>query len=86
MIKKSSKKHLLEIKKQGYCIDDEEIEIGLRCVAAPILDHKGEAVAAISIAGPSTRMTYERIKQLVEPVRETALMISSTLGYKSNVS
>ncbi|WP_238457075.1 IclR family transcriptional regulator [Desulforamulus putei] len=76
------KDQLVKIKKQGYSIDDEEIEIGLRCVAAPIFNHNGEAIAAISIAGPTTRMTYERIAELIVPIKETALAISSTLGCK----
>ncbi|SHF54892.1 transcriptional regulator, IclR family [Desulforamulus putei DSM 12395] len=75
--------HLKEIKKQGYSIDDEEIEMGLRCVAAPVLNHRGEAIAAISIAGPSTRMTYERIQELIQPIKETALSISKSIGYLS---
>ncbi|MDO7788185.1 IclR family transcriptional regulator [Desulforamulus aquiferis] len=73
--------HLVKIKNQGYSIDDEEIEVGLRCVAAPILDHHGKAIAAISIAGPSTRMTNERIDQLIQPVKKAALLISQTMGY-----
>ncbi|GAB6179825.1 IclR family transcriptional regulator [Desulfotomaculum defluvii] len=74
-------KHLEEIRQKGYSIDDEEIEMGLRCVAAPILNHRGEAIAAISIAGPTTRMTYERIQDLVQPIKETSLLISKTMGY-----
>ncbi|WP_459908403.1 IclR family transcriptional regulator [Desulfotomaculum defluvii] len=76
------KEQLQRIRLQGYSLDDEEIESGLRCVAAPILNYNGEAVAAISVSGPTTRMTYERIKELVEPVKETSLKISSTLGFK----
>ena len=50
-------------------------------MAAPILNHNGEAIAAISIAGPTTRMTDERIRELIVPVRETVLAISGTLGF-----
>lgn len=69
------------IRQRGYSIDDEEIEIGLRCVAAPIFNHRGEAIAAFSVAGPSMRMTYEKINELTRMVRETSLKISTRLGY-----
>jgi DNA-binding IclR family transcriptional regulator len=48
---------LASIRARGYAIDDEEIEIGLRCVAAPIRDHSGQVVAAISVAAPVQRMS-----------------------------
>src|SRR5690606_22764153 len=46
----------------GYAIDDEENEIGMRCVAAPILGPDGWPLAAISVSGPSSRMSYEAIE------------------------
>ncbi len=73
--------HLREIKEKGYSIDDEEIEVGLRCVAAPIFDHRKEVIAAISVSGPTSRMTYEKINELTEIVKETAFNISVRLGY-----
>lgn len=75
------KKELIEIKKRGYCIDDEEIEVGLACAAAPIVNYKGEAVASISIAGPTSRMTNEKLQLIAQDVKETAAKISRTLGY-----
>ncbi|EGO64348.1 IclR family transcriptional regulator [Acetonema longum] len=69
------------IRQRGYSIDDEEIEIGLRCVAAPIFNHRGEAIAAFSVAGPSMRMTYEKMNELTQLVRETSLKVSTRLGY-----
>ena len=45
-----------EIRERGYALDDQEHELGVRCIAAPIRNHRGEVVAAISVAGPEYRM------------------------------
>lgn len=76
------KDELVKAKVNGYCFDDEEIEMGLRCIAAPIKDHLGQVIAAISVSGPSMRMTDEKLKLLIEPVKKTTLIISRQLGYK----
>jgi DNA-binding IclR family transcriptional regulator len=60
------------VKEQGYAIDDEEGEMGARCVGAPILNHSGCAVAAISISGPSSRVTKAKIPELARIVCEVA--------------
>ncbi len=65
----------------GYAEDIEELEIGLTCVAAPIFDHAGTAIAAISISGPASRM-HEEIRQKVgKSLVETTTQISHKLGY-----
>ncbi|WHH59278.1 IclR family transcriptional regulator [Petroclostridium sp. X23] len=74
-----------KIRKNGYSIDNEEIEIGLRCIAAPIFDYKGELLGGISISGPSTRMTDERIVELIEPLKSTASKISKSLGHYKHI-
>lgn len=76
--------HLKQVRAQGYALDDEENEKGIRCVAAPIMDHTGEVIAAISISGPTVRMTMERINnELTQQVVATAVSISQRLGYKA---
>ncbi|ABB14375.1 MULTISPECIES: IclR family transcriptional regulator [Carboxydothermus] len=72
------------IRENGYSLDREEIEIGLRCVAAPIRDSQNTVVAAISVAGPSIRMTEEKIQELIVSVKEAALEISKRLGYQTS--
>lgn len=69
------------IRAAGYALDREEIEIGLRCVAAPIRDHTAGVVAGISISGPSQRMDARRVQELIPSVVETAAAISRNLGY-----
>lgn len=73
--------HLAEIRLQGYSVDEVENELGIRCVAAPIWDHAGQVVASISVAGPESRVTRERVPELASKIKETGLMISHRLGY-----
>jgi IclR family acetate operon transcriptional repressor len=71
---------LAATRERGYAIDDEEHADGLRCVAAPIWDENGEAWAAISLAGPTSRITPERVEQLGCLVRDIAADITAALG------
>ena len=76
------KQHLKMIREKGYAVDDEENEEGVRCVAAPILNEMGEVVAAMSMSGPTTRITVEKIAEsLKSQVTETAMRISRKLGF-----
>jgi len=75
------KTNLRQIVAQGYAVDDQEREEGVRCVAAPVRDHGGQVIAAISIAGPSIRVTKERIAELASHVLRAADEISAGLGY-----
>ena len=54
------KRELERIRDRGYAIDDEEIEEGIRCIAAPILNASDCAVAALSVSGPSSRIHSDR--------------------------
>ncbi|SRR5579875_694474 len=72
---------LQRIRDRGYALDDVENEVGVRCIGAPIFDHHGTLAGSISLAGPTMRMTWERIEQLASPVMEAAREISARLGY-----
>ena len=74
---------LEKIKQRGYALDDEECELGARCLSAGIKDYTGEYVAGISVSGPTTRMTMEYIEQIKDVVIETADKISRELSYRS---
>jgi len=77
------KEHLKSVKKQGFAIDDEENEKGIRCVAAPVRNGAGKVVAAISISGPAFRVTRKVVQEsLKKEVMETAFKISQRLGYR----
>lgn len=77
---------LASVRQKGYAIDDEEIESGLRCVAAPIRNHSGRVVAAISVAAPVQRMTKKNLQTTVPSVVAAAEAISRRLGYMPSLS
>jgi len=70
---------LEHIRKIGYSVDDEEEEVGLKCVAAPIFDGANKVVASISVSGPSGRMDLLEIESIGKLVVDTAKMISNKL-------
>jgi DNA-binding IclR family transcriptional regulator len=73
------KTELARIRELGYGVDDEEEEIGVRCIGAPVFDSKGRVVAAISISGPSERIDVASQQHLISVVKETAAEISRKL-------
>jgi DNA-binding IclR family transcriptional regulator len=74
-------KELDRVKCSNYAFDNEECEIGAKCIAAPIRDYTGKIVAGISVSGPVTRMTPEKIKLLTEYTIVAAQKISEILAY-----
>lgn len=72
---------LEQVREQGYAVDDEENEIGGRCVAVPIFDHTGQAIAAVSISAPTARLPLSDVPQAGAMVLKTAKAISRELGY-----
>jgi IclR family transcriptional regulator, acetate operon repressor len=76
------REELIRTRDRGFAIDDEEREQGVRCAAAPIFDHLGLCTAAISISGPTTRLSRKRALELGEKVRAGAAECSAQLGYR----
>lgn len=76
------KANLAEIRQKGYANDLEEIEVGLRCVAAPIRNHLGVIIAAISLSGPTNRISDEMWPQFSQDIVDAGYRISVKLGYK----
>jgi DNA-binding IclR family transcriptional regulator len=72
---------LANVRKLGYALDNEENEYGIRCVAGPILDYRQRPVAALSVSGPTMRMTLEKVEEIGAQVVKTALLISKRMGY-----
>ena len=68
------------VRQRGWAFDDEEKTKGMRCVAAPIIDLYGEAVAGISVSGPTHRMPESAIETIGTLVRDAALTVSRGLG------
>ena len=73
---------LAEIRVRGYALDNEENEIGVRCIAACVQDYTGRADAAFSISAPISRMSDDRIRELSGYVLQTRRDISRELGYR----
>ncbi|MGW1024948.1 IclR family transcriptional regulator [Streptomyces sp. NPDC002577] len=68
------------IRERGYAIDDVENEHDIRCVAAPAFNHNGTVIAAISISGPASRITHDRLPDIAQRVTETAETLTHHLG------
>ncbi len=76
------RKELKRVREDGYAVDWGEREEHVRCIAAPIFDHDGRAIASISISGPSTRITtYYMKNELVDLIQDTAKRLSHKMGY-----
>ncbi len=74
------------VRQQGYALDNEEQALGLRCIAANICDEHGDAIAAVSVSGPTVRIAEGRVAELGAVVMETAAKISCAIGGVSRVS
>ncbi len=72
--------HLEKVRRVGYAIDDEEMAPGGRCVAAAVVDDHGHPLAALSISGPTVRMTRQRLRVLGGLVRRAARSLSKDLA------
>ena len=77
---------LAQIRRQGYAYDDEECEIGARCIAVPIYNYTGNVVAGLSVTGPISRMTYQKIDEYKDFLVEQGQKLSQLLGYFGGTS
>lgn len=75
---------MADIRARGFSIDDEEHTLGMRCVAAPIFDEYGEAVAGISISGPAVRLPDAKIDALGPAVQAAAEGLTKAMGGRVN--
>jgi DNA-binding IclR family transcriptional regulator len=75
------KTELSRVRQRGYAIDNEECSLGLRCVGAPVRDHRGSVVAALSMVAPCHRLPPSGLPAAIAIVREAAAEISLRLGY-----
>ena len=75
------REELARVREQGYATACEELEVGYVAVGAPVRNLDGQVMAAISLGGPSMRLTADRVAELVAPVRQAADRISQKLGF-----
>lgn len=76
---------LAKVEKNGYACDLEEHENHIRCIAAPVWDHSGSVNAALSVTGPTVRMSSSRLRELAPIVRCAGMEISRALGYDTQL-
>jgi len=69
--------------RRGYAVDDEEFEEGLRCIAVPLLDAQRQPVAAVSVSGPSFRVTAQKLPSIANNLLQCVRGISADMGYVS---
>ena len=71
-----------EIREKGFSRDDEELAYGLRCIAAPVFDHNDRPSYAISLSGPSMRMTDDRVRAMQPKIQQVCRRLSQKLRSK----
>ena len=78
------REELRRVAEQGWALDDEESELGGRCVAAPVFEKNGTLIASISVMGPANRVNPATIPALSALLLKTAREISQELGYRQD--
>ena len=73
------------VRKCGYALDNEEFEDDLRCIGAPVFNHEGQVVAAMSIAGPAYRLGNREIPRLATDVVLASKELSAAMGYSNQL-
>lgn len=76
---------LMRSRERGYAIDDQEHELGIHCIAAPILHANGSVAASISIAAPVARMTRDRLLEFADQLTSATRRASEQIGFQSPV-
>jgi DNA-binding IclR family transcriptional regulator len=76
------REEMARIKRLGYAIDDEEDEIGYRCIGAAIFDRAGKVIGGVSVSGDIEHVTSERVGVIAEHVKQCAASVSALLGFE----
>lgn len=76
------KDQLKKIRVDGYAVDNEELNLGVRCIATPIYNHMGNVINCLGISGPTIRIRNENIQEYIEKVKKISSIISTRLGYR----
>lgn len=77
-------RHLDIVRSQGFAVDDEEYNSGVRCIAVPIFDYRGRCTAAIGISGPTSRLGLEQMQSVSQIVVEIGKSLSSKFSLVNN--
>jgi DNA-binding IclR family transcriptional regulator len=76
-------KELEKVRAQGYAVDDEENNIGARCVGAPIFNQGGAVEASLGLSGTTNQVNPHTMPRIVEALKDAARHISMQLGYRA---
>jgi IclR family acetate operon transcriptional repressor len=76
------KSELERVRQRGYAIDNEEVEEGVRCLGAAVLDHTGRPIAALSVSAPAFRLPMDKLDAVAPSVRRAAQVLSEESGYR----
>jgi len=74
-------RELEDVRRLGYALDNEENVMGARCVGAPVWNSRMEAIAAISLAGPITRISVDKVPMFASAVKDAAREIAARMGF-----
>ena len=77
-------RHLDEVRQSGFAVDDEEKDLGWRCIGAPIRDHTGQVIAAASVSFVASQLPRDRFQAVADIVINAATATSTGLGYEAN--
>ena len=80
--KEELKSELRSVEDKGYAVDDCELSEEIKCIAAPIFNHLGEAKYSLGVSVPTTRMNNYKLEELAFKLKRVADVISSQLGYQ----
>ena len=78
-------RELEKVRERGYAVDDEENSLGARCVAAPVFDGSGRAIAAIGLTGTTTQIDKASVAKIADLVKEAARKVSHHFGYREDL-
>ena len=78
----SLKGEIARIRSQGYAMDNEECEEGVRCIAVPVINFSGKVVAGISISAPVTRMDQQRMEEIIPFLKSISVNASKEMGWE----
>jgi DNA-binding IclR family transcriptional regulator len=74
------KRELAKVREQGYAVDDEEDELGVRCIGVPVFDGQQQTIGAISLAGTTEQISLDRVRTLAEALKRACAEISAQLA------
>jgi DNA-binding IclR family transcriptional regulator len=76
-------KELEKVRNQGYAVDDEENNLGARCVGAPVFNDRGLIEAGLGLSGTAQQVSPQTMPRIVEALKDAARHISMGMGYRA---